>query len=352
MSNPVEIGDTTAVREGHRFDERRLERWMAAHIEGFAGPLQVEQFKGGQSNPTFRLTTPTRKYVVRRQPMGKLLKGAHAVDREARIMTALEPTGFPVPHVYALCQETDVIGSSFFIMDMVAGRIFWNSTFDGVAAEQRPAYLDAMNAVLARLHLLDPAAVGLSNFGRPDNYLTRQISRWSRQYLDDPDAGRNPHMDALVQWLPQHVPASHSVGIIHGDYRVDNLIFHPMNPTVMAVLDWELSTLGDPIADFTYHLMMYRLPPTITGGLAGLDLASLGLPDEQTYLNRYCERTGRAGVPDLKFYFVFNMFRFAAILHGIKGRLIRGTAASADAAETARNFDFLSEKAAQLANRA
>lgn len=352
MSDPAGNSDTVAVRDAHRFDEARLSAWLQMHVEGFSGPLLVEQFKGGQSNPTFKLTTPHRAYVLRRQPMGQLLKGAHAVDREARIMAALAPAGFPVPRVHALCQDPSVIGSWFYVMDLVVGRIFWDSTFPGTPPAARADYLDAMNATLAHLHSIDARAVGLGDFGRPENYLQRQIARWGRQYLDDPDAGSNVHMDKLVEWLPAHAPASHDTSLIHGDYRVDNLIFHPDQPKILAVLDWELSTLGDPLADFTYHLMMYRLPPSITAGLHGLDLATLGLPDEASYARRYCERTNRVGIADLNFYMAFNLFRLAAILHGIRGRMIRGTAASQNAADLAANFDFLSEQAARLAARA
>lgn len=344
--------ETTPVRDAHRFDERALVEWMKTHVEGFEGPLLVEQFSGGQSNPTFKLTTPRSVYVLRRQPTGTLLKGAHAVDREARVISALARADFPVPRVYALCEDATVIGSMFYVMAMVAGRIFWDSSFAAAPAVQRVQCLDAMNETLARLHTVDVASVGLSNFGRPDNYLRRQIARWSKQYLDDPDTGRNAHMDELVEWLPAHAPAHHDASIIHGDYRVDNMIFHPQEPKVIAVLDWELSTIGDPIADFTYHLMMYRLPPTISGGLKGLDLSALGLLSEAEYIRRYCQRTNRERIANVEFYLVFNLFRFAAILHGIKGRMRRGTAASANADELVANFDFLAEQAVRLANSA
>ncbi|MET0659547.1 MAG: phosphotransferase family protein [Steroidobacteraceae bacterium] len=342
-------GDTTPVREGFRFDEGRLGAWLQEHVEAFDGPLEVTQFKGGQSNPTFQLTTPSQSYVLRRQPTGQLLKGAHAVDREARVMSALASVGFPVPRVFALCEDPSVIGSLFFVMDKVPGRIFWDSGFATVPRAERAAYLDAMNATLARLHSVDIARVGLSDFGRAENYMARQVSRWSKQYLDDPETGRNAHMDTVIEWLQARVPAQHDASIIHGDFRVDNMIFHPELPQVVAVLDWELSTLGDPIADFTYHLMMYRLPPTLSGGLSGTNLAEHGLIDEDEYIRRYCARTHRDRLDNVPFYLVFNLFRFAAILHGIKGRMRRGTAASANPAEIASNFDFLAEQAARLA---
>ncbi|MET0986042.1 MAG: phosphotransferase family protein [Steroidobacteraceae bacterium] len=351
MTGQPDNADTTPVREGFHFDEARLGAWLAEHVEAFAGSLQVTQFKGGQSNPTFQLTTPSRSYVLRRQPAGQLLKGAHAVDREARVMSALASVGFPVPRVYALCRDPDVLGSMFFVMDKVSGRIFWDASFSALPRAERARYQDAMNDTLARLHSVDVDAVGLRDFGRPDNYMSRQIDRWSKQYLDDPETGRNRDMDAVIEWLQARVPSQHDVSIIHGDFRVDNMIFHPELPQVVAVLDWELSTLGDPIADFAYHLMMYRLPPRITGGLAGVDLAAQGLLDEEEYIRRYCRRTGRDHIEDVRFYLVFNLFRFASILHGIKGRIRRGTAASASA-ELSSNFDFVAEEAARVANAA
>jgi aminoglycoside phosphotransferase (APT) family kinase protein len=348
MSDRERCVSSTPVSNLHQFDEQQLEDWMRLHIEGFEGPLRVEKFTGGQSNPTFKLVTPSCNYVLRRQPAGKLLKGAHAVDREARIMRALVPVGYEVPRVYGICMDASVIGSGFYIMELVVGRIFWDSTFPGTSVEERDMYFDAMNKTLARLHTIDAASIGLGDYGRPENYLSRQISRWSRQYLEDQDAGRNLHMDELVEWLPQHGPASQASGIIHGDYRVDNLVFHPTESRVVAVLDWELSTLGDPIADFTYHLMMYRLPPHIAGGLLGRDISSLRIPSEEEYVRRYCLRTGRGSIPDLTYYLVFNLFRFAAILHGIKGRMIRGTAASAHPEQLVANFDFLAAQAVSM----
>ncbi|MET0984024.1 MAG: phosphotransferase family protein [Steroidobacteraceae bacterium] len=352
MTGSGDNGETTPVREGFRFDEAPLSAWLNEHVEGFRGPLQVTQFKGGQSNPTFQLATPSRSYVLRRQPTGQLLRGAHAVDREARVISALASVDFPVPRVFALCEDPSVIGSLFYVMDKVPGRIFWDSGFATVPRTERAAYLDAMNETLARLHTADIARVGLSDFGRAENYMARQVNRWSKQYLDDPETGRNAHMDAVIEWLQARVPAHHDASIIHGDFRVDNMIFHPQLPRVVAVLDWELSTLGDPIADFTYHLMMYRLPSTISGGLSGTNLAEHGLIDESEYIRRYCARTQRERIDNVPFYLVFNLFRFAAILHGIKGRMRRGTAASANPAEIASNFDFLAEQAARLAHAA
>lgn len=346
-----DFAGTTPVREQHRFDEARLAQWMAAHIPGFAGPMHVEQFKGVQSNPTYRLRTPGADYVLRRKPPGALLKGAHAVEREARVMAELGAVGYPVPRVHALCTDEGVIGSWFYVMDMVEGRIFWDASFSTLPRDERPAMLDAMNAALAALHRIDPAAVGLADYGRPGGYVARQLARWSQQYLDDELAGRHPAMDRLVDWLREHLPASGETAITHGDFRVDNMIFHPTEPRVLAVLDWELSTLGDPLADFAYHAMMYRMPPDILGGIAGVDLQAAGLPDEAAYVAAYCRRTGRDGIPDLDYYISFNMFRFAAILHGIKGRVARGTAASADGEVMGERFARVATIAWEQASR-
>ncbi|WP_426958962.1 phosphotransferase family protein [Muricoccus radiodurans] len=320
-------------------DTARLEDWLRDHVPGFAGPLRAERFKGGQSNPTYRLTTPTRSYVLRRKPPGVLLKGAHAVEREARVMGALGGTGFPVPRIHALCEDSAVVGSPFFVMDMVEGRIFWDAGLPDIAPSERSAYFDAMNATLAALHGIDPGAVGLGDYGRPGQYVARQVARWSKQYRDDEAAGRNGDMDRLADWLPGRIPSDETTAIVHGDFRLDNMIFHPTEPRVLAVLDWELSTLGHPLADFAYHAMMFRMPRHILGGIGGLDLAATGLPDEASYVAAYCRRTGRAGIPDLDIYIAFNMFRFAAILHGIRGRIARGTAASPDAAALASRLE-------------
>lgn len=338
---------TTAVREAYRFDEAALARWMEGHVEGYAGPFAVEQFKGGQSNPTYKLVTPGRSYVLRRKPPGETLKGAHAVDREARILTALGGAGFPVAHVFGLCTDESVIGSMFYVMEMVEGRIFWDATFPEVSREERPAYFDAMNATIAQLHGIDHAAIGLADYGKPGNYFARQIGRWSKQYLEDTDAGRDPDMDALIEWLPANIPAGEESSIVHGDFRCDNMIFHPTEPRILAVLDWELSTLGHPLADFAYHAMIYQMPPDIVAGLGGADLAALNIPSEADYVAAYCARTGRTAIPNWDFYVAFNFFRLAAIFHGIKGRVIRGTAANTHARERAKAFPRLSALARQ-----
>jgi aminoglycoside phosphotransferase (APT) family kinase protein len=338
------------VRDTHCLDESALAGWMQAHVAGYAGPLTIEQFKGGQSNPTYKVSTPQRAYVLRRKPPGRLLTGAHAVDREAKVLTALGQTGFPVPHVHGLCTDDAVLGTWFYVMDMVDGRIFWDATFPEVSRDQRPLYFDAMNATLARLHMIDFAAIGLSDYGRAGNYFQRQIARWSKQYLQDQDAGRDPNMDRMIEWLPDHIPPGDETSIVHGDFRCDNMIFHATEPRVIAVLDWELSTLGHPLADFAYHLMMYRMPPLVIAGLLGSDLEVLNIPSEADYVAAYCRRTGRSGVPDLDFYIAFNMFRFAGIIHGIKGRAIRGTAASANAKDLIEALPIFAKSAWDLAS--
>jgi aminoglycoside phosphotransferase (APT) family kinase protein len=345
LNKPDDNAGTTPVRDGFRFDQAALASWMEAHVDSFHGPLRVEQFKGGQSNPTYKLLTPSATYVLRRKPPGPLLPGAHAVEREARVLAALGSAGFPVARLHALCMDKTVIGTWFYIMEMVEGRVFWDATFPDVGRDERPAYFDAMNATIAQLHRIDYQAIGLADYGRPGNYFARQIARWSRQYLEDVDAGRDANMDRLIEFLPANIPQGDETSVVHGDFRCDNLIFHPTEPRVIAVLDWELSTLGNPFADFAYHAMMYRMPPNIVAGLANADLGALNIPAEAEYVQTYCHRTGRPSMPGYDFYVAFNFFRLAAILHGIKGRVIRGTAASAGAREKALAFGQLAELA-------
>jgi len=333
---------TSPIRSGYGFDEGALAQWLEANVPDYRGPLTVEQFNGGQSNPTYKLITPARSYVLRRKPPGALLKGAHAIEREVRVLTALETVGFPVAHVYGLCRDDRVIGTWFYVMDMVEGRIFWEATIPDVASKDRPLYFDAMNATLAALHKLDPETVGLGDYGKPGNYFARQIGRWSQQYLSDASAGPDPNMDRLVEWLPTHIPKEQDrSSIVHGDFRIDNMIFHPSEPRIIAVLDWELSTLGHPFSDFAYHAMMYRMPPHIVAGLGGIDPVSLNIPSEAEYFAAYCRRMELTEMPGYDFYVAFNFFRLAAIFHGIKGRVIRGNAASAQAAERAALFEEL-----------
>ena len=352
MDKQTAFSGTGEVREQHRFDEARLQAWMQANVPDFRGPLTVQQFKGGQSNPTYKLITPGQNYVLRRKPPGALLASAHAVDREYRVITALHGVGFPVARSFGLCMDDSVIGTAFYVMDCVDGRVIWDTRFPDVSTETRAAYFDAMNATIAQLHTIDFAAIGLADFGKTGNYFERQIARWSRQYLADEAAGRVADMDRLVEWLPAHIPPGDETAIVHGDYRCDNMIFHPTEPKVLAVLDWELSTLGHPLADFTYHLMMYRMPPGITAGLVGADLAALRIPSEAEYVAAYCRRTARMDIGNLGFYFAFNMFRLAAIIHGIRGRVARGTAASAHAKQMASFVEPLAELAWKQAQSA
>jgi aminoglycoside phosphotransferase (APT) family kinase protein len=342
---------TTAVREGLGFDEAALVRWMQDHVEDYAGPLKVEQFKGGQSNPTYALSTPSARYVLRRKPPGQLLPGAHDVMREARVQKALGTTGFPVAPIMGVCEDDSIVGTPYYLMGLVEGRIFWDSAFEEVPQDQRHLYFDAMNATIARLHQVDYQAIGLGEYGKPGNYFARQISRWSRQYTEDPEAGRDANMDALAQWLPTAIPEGDETSIVHGDFRCDNMIFHAELPQVIAVLDWELSTLGHPLADFAYHAMMYRVPAEIVAGIGGRDPLALGLPSEEDYIAAYCHRTGRARIPNWDFYLAFNLFRLAAIFHGIKGRVLRGTASSAQAAQRAAHFPALAKLAHEAMER-
>lgn len=336
--------EVVPVRAGLHFDEARLAEWMVANVDGYRGPLKVLQFKGGQSNPTYKLVTPRTAYVLRRKPPGELLQGAHAIEREAKVLSALASNALPVPRVYGMCTDASVVGTWFYVMEMVEGRVFWDATFPGLCREDRPRYFDAMGATLARIHTVDYGAIGLADFGRPGNYCERQIKRWSAQYMQDTDAGRDPHMDRLIEWLHENIPDDgDQTSLVHGDFRCDNLIFHPTEPTVLAVLDWELATLGQPLSDFAYHAMMYRMPPHIVAGLAGADLAALNVPSEQDYVDAYCRRTGRSSIPAYEFYMAFNFFRMAAIFHGIKGRVIRGTASSAQARERVKVFPELAE---------
>jgi aminoglycoside phosphotransferase (APT) family kinase protein len=336
---------TRPVADAHRFDVAALERYLSASIEGFHGPVQVEQFRGGQSNPTFKLVTRDRTYVLRRKPPGKLLPSAHAVDREYRVLTALAGTEVPVARCYALCTDESVIGTMFYVMDYVEGRVLWDPTLPGMTPGARRAIFDEMNRVLAALHRVDYAAVGLSDFGRPGNYFARQIDRWSRQYRAS-ETEKIEAMDRLIEWLPHHIPPGERTSIVHGDYRLDNLIFQPSEPRVAAVLDWELSTLGDPMADLAYHMMAWHVSADDFRGLRGADLAALGIPAEDEYVRTYLERTGEPRRPseaEWSFYMAYNMFRLAAILQGVMARAVAGNAASESAVQAGRRARPLAE---------
>ncbi|HKC45021.1 MAG TPA: phosphotransferase [Burkholderiales bacterium] len=344
---------TGAVQERHRFDVARLEAFLAARIAGFAGPLDVVQFKGGQSNPTFLLTTPRAKYVMRSKPApaAKLLPSAHAVEREHRVITALGRIGLPVPRTFCLCEDESVIGRAFYVMEHVAGRVLWDQSLPGMAPRERAAIYDEMNRVIAQLHGVDYRAAGLTDFGRPGNYLARQIDRWTKQYRSS-ETERVAEMDRLIEWLPGAIPAGDETSVVHGDYRLDNLIFDPTEPRILAILDWELSTLGHPLADFSYHCMSWHIPPERFRGIAGLDHGHLGIPSEADYVAAYCRRTGRERIDHWDFYLAYNMFRLAAILQGIMKRALDGTAASPqalDAGQRARPMAELGWKYAQRA---
>jgi len=332
LDRQKEFSGTMAVRAAHRIDIDALTRYMSEHVGGFAGPLRVEQFRGGQSNPTYLLTTPERRYVLRRKPPGKLLKSAHAVEREYRVLSALADTGVPVPRTYALCEDESVIGTRFFIMEHVEGRIIWEPRLPGFSVSERAAVYESMNETIARLHSVDYQAAGLADFGKPGNYFARQISRWSKQYRAS-ETESIAAMDRLMAWLPAHIPAADDTAIVHGDFRLDNMILDATEPRVIAVLDWELSTLGHPLSDFSYHCLLYRLPPDLFNGLQGADLAALGIPCESANIAAYCRRTGRTRIDDWDYYMAFNLFRLAAICQGIMGRVVAGTASSRFARE-------------------
>lgn len=343
---------TRPVAAAQAFDTGALEDWLRRNLPGFAGPLSVAQFKGGQSNPTYRLDTPGARYVLRSKPgpAAKLLPSAHAIEREFRVLRALAATDVPVARVFACCEDESVLGRAFYVMDFVEGRVLWDPALPGMSPAQRGAIHDEANRVIAALHRVDPIALGLADYGRPGNYFMRQIDRWSRQYRASA-AGTIPAMDQLADWLPQRLPAAARddarCAIVHGDLRLDNLIFHAEEPRVLAVLDWELSTLGHPLADFSYHCLPWHLPPALMRGIGGLDLEGLGIPGVPAYRRRYAERTGQdpeVFAQDWNFYLAYNLFRLAAIAQGIAGRVRDGVAASAQARETAALAGPLAER--------
>jgi aminoglycoside phosphotransferase (APT) family kinase protein len=344
-SGDDEYSGTKPVEERLRINEAKLDVWMKANVEGYKGPLSVLQFKGGQSNPTYQLDTPTTSYVLRRKPFGKLLPSAHAVDREFRVIAALRTQGFPVPRAYALCTDDSVVGAVFYIMSMEKGRVFWDPRLPSVGREERRSIYISKVETLAKLHMLDPETIGLGDFGKPGNYLARQVDRWSKQYRAS-EMQHIPEMEQLIEWLPKTLPKQERVAIVHGDYRLDNMIFHATEPQVVAVLDWELSTLGDPMADFTYLLMQWTMP-----GLADADLLALNIPSMEESARIYCDRTG-TDVPDLNWYFAYGLFRFACITQGIAGRIRDGTAASAQAIEAAKRTVPMSKASWEYAQKA
>jgi aminoglycoside phosphotransferase (APT) family kinase protein len=346
-----EFAGTKAVEDRHRLDETSLDAWMKANVEGYRGPLTLLQFKGGQSNPTYQVNTPQTSYVLRRKPFGKLLPSAHAVDREYRVISALHGQGFPVPRTFGLCTDEAVIGATFYVMAMMQGRVFWNQRLPAVSREQRWPIYAAEIETLARLHTYDPAAIGFGDYGRAGNYFARQVDRWTKQYRAS-QTEEIAEMERLIEWLLATVPPQERVSIVHGDYRLDNMIFAADTPEVVAVLDWELSTLGDPLADFSYLLMQWVSSGPGRVGLEGADFAALNIPTLDQAIAIYCQATGRAGIPDLDWYFAYNMFRLAGILQGIAGRVRDGTAASDHARETAARVVPMAQAAWRYAVRA
>lgn len=360
MTDTQQFTGTRPVSAQHAFDVQALQAWLQQHLEGFQGPLSVEMFKGGQSNPTYKLITPARHYVMRAKPgpVAKLLPSAHAIEREFRVMSALRKTSVPVAQMHVLCEDESVIGRAFYVMECVEGRVMWDQSLPGMSREERGAIYDEMNRVMAALHSVRPSDVGLGDYGKPGNYFERQIGRWSKQYIASITQPIEA-MDELMAWLPEKIPAmardESLVSIVHGDYRLDNLMFHPTEPRVLAILDWELSTLGHPLADFSYHCMAWHIPPGAFRGIGGLDVKSLGIPQEADYIARYCERTGFATPEQLKadwnFYLAYNLFRLAAILQGIAKRVEMGTASSAQAVSSAAGARPLAELAWDFARR-
>jgi aminoglycoside phosphotransferase (APT) family kinase protein len=354
MSNYDQFIGTRPVAEQHAFDEASLARYLRAHVDGFSGELKVEQFKGGQSNPTFMLTAGGRRYVMRRKPPGVLLPSAHAVDREFRVISALAATEVPVAKAYALCEDASVISTMFYVMDYVEGRVIWDPRLPDLAPDQRKGHYAELGRVIAALHRVDFNAVGLSDYGKPGNYIERQVARWTKQYR----AAETETIEAverLIEWLPARIPPGDETAIVHGDYRLDNMIFHPSEPRILAVLDWELSTLGHPLVDFAYHCMTWRMQATEgSRGLAGLDLRSFGIPSEAEYRDTYLHATGRTHpVSDehWTYYLVFNMFRLVGILQGIMGRALQGNASNAQALQAGRRAKPLAEQAWALAQQ-
>lgn len=346
-----EFTGTKPVEARHRIDEKNLDAWLAANVGGYRSPLKVSQFKGGQSNPTYRLDTPARSYVLRRKPFGKLLPSAHAVDREFRVISALHRVGYPVAPPYALCADESVIGAMFYVMALVEGRVMWSGALPSASRGERGAVYRTQIETLAQLHQYDPGKIGLGDYGRPGNYFARQVERWSKQYRAS-ETQDIPEMNRLIEWLPQTVPPQERVSVVHGDYRLDNLIFDAHETKIVAVLDWELSTLGDPLADFTYFLMNWSMRPEGRSGIAGLDLEALGIPTVAEASALYCKLTGRDGLPNLDWYLAYNLFRMSAILQGIAGRIRDGTAASAHAEASAARVMPLAKAAFDYARKA
>ena len=342
---------TVAPEGADKIDEAKLAAWMDVHVAGFEGPVEILKFAGGQSNPTYRINAKSKSYVLRRKPLGPLLPSAHAVDREYKVIAGLHPTGFPVAKPFGLCTDESVIGSWFYIMDMVEGRTIWDGAMPGSNPTERRATYEAMIDTLAALHAIDVEAAGLSDYGKPGNYFERQVSRWTKQYRAA-ETEVMPEMERLIEWLPRTLPTQDRVSIVHGDYRIDNMIFAANEPKVIAVLDWELGTLGDPLADFTYVAMAWVTDNGGRSGVMDIDRAALGIPELDEMVTRYCAATGRDGIPDLNWYFAFNFFRLAGIIQGIKKRVIEGTANSSHAKDMSERVYPLADAAWNFAVKA
>lgn len=332
-------------------DEAKLAGWLAANVAGFARPITVTKFPGGQSNPTYRIDAGSGSYVLRRKPFGPILPSAHAVEREHALIAALHPTGFPVARPYGLCEDPEVLGAPFYIMEMVEGRTLWDGALPDMAPAERTAHYEAIVDTLAALHAVDYEAVGLGSYGKPGNYFARQVERWSKQYRMS-QTGDLPEMERLIEFLPRTVPEQTRTSIVHGDFRIDNMIFAPAGPKILAVLDWELSTLGDPLADFSYFLMSWVTEPEGRSGVKGLTGPETGIPTIEQVVARYCAATERDGVPDLNWYFAYNLFRLAGIVQGIKKRIIDGNASSAQAEKTVERMPGLVAAAWHFAQEA
>jgi aminoglycoside phosphotransferase (APT) family kinase protein len=351
MGSAEVIKQTTTVRQGHEIDATSLERYLAEHLEGYRGPLEVRQFEGGQSNPTYLLHASSGDYVLRKKPPGQLLPSAHAVDREYRVMTALAETDVPVPVTLLMCNDIAVIGTPFFVMDCVAGRVFRQPHLPGVSPSDRARMYEQMAVVLANLHHVEAGSIGLGDYGRPGNYYARQTARWSQQYV----SARTDEivaMNRLMEWLPANIPPGNDAAIVHGDYRVENLIFHSTKPLIVAVVDWELSTLGHPLADLAYNCLTYHLPPEALGRVEVVAEDRSGMPDEATYVATYCRLTGRDSIANWNFYLAFSMFRLASILQGVYARGLQGNAASSYALQRGAAARLIAEKAWAIAGRA
>ena len=351
MTEQTSMAGTIPVADKDRLDLDRLTAWMEANVAGFSGPLSYERFAGGQSNPTYKLSSPSGSYVLRRKPFGKLLPSAHAVDREYRVIAGLYPTGFPVAQPHGLCTDEAVLGTMFYVMGFAGGRNLWDGTLPDHAPAERTAIYHAMGDTLAQLHNTDHAAAGLESFGKPGNYFARQVERWTKQYRMS-ETEPMPDVERLIEWLPRTVPEQTRTSIVHGDYRIDNMILHASEPRVIAVLDWELSTLGDPLADFSYFLMSWVTQPEGRSGVLGVAGGDSGIPSLEEMVERYCAATGRDGLPDLNWYFAYNLFRLTGIVQGIKKRIVEGTAASAQAERSAAGVYRLAAASWDFAQRA